>query len=466
MTAPIGRTLTLIVCGFVIMAIAKGLDSGWLKSQSKQSNVLRIALRQSQNDFGSLYEENGFDQDLFEAFAAEKGYQTEYLVTDSTQESIRLLENDDADLALGIRHSESDTDFRQSAPYTQVQPLIACRADIDMNKLYQKRMLSILLPDDHNLESAARVIKKTYPAALYLHQKGLNVGDALAVMHTKKIDCALSQERLFKINKLAFPRMKASMIVGSPIEISAYFSNQAWTVSREFGDWLKTKSAQVQLRSLKEKYFGFFEIFDAYEVEIFEKRIESRLRQYIPFFKEAAQKTGIAWELLASIAYQESHWDPQAKSFTGVRGLMMLTKATAKEMGVSDRVDPRRSIIGGAQYLSKIMKRLPKEIPDHEKIFFALASYNVGLGHVQDAQTLVNADEAGSWHALKEKLPLLSKRHVYRKLRYGKARGKEPVVYVQRIRKFQKLLSLAFASPQEPVKSEAVWADNTTTVMN
>jgi len=107
------------------------------------------------------------------------------------------------------------------------------------------------------------------------------------------------------------------------------------------------------------------------------------------------------------------------------------------------------------------MKRLPEEIPADERLFFALASYNVGYGHVRDAQSLVSDSNAAlSWHAVKKSLPLLSKRHVYTKLRHGKARGREPVLYVQRIRKFHKLLSLAFSSDTE-LRSSNVWADNT-----
>ncbi|MBF4443746.1 transglycosylase SLT domain-containing protein, partial [Vibrio anguillarum] len=84
---------------------------------------------------------------------------------------------------------------------------------------------------------------------------------------------------------------------------------------------------------------------------------------------------------IAALAYQESHWNPLAKSPTGVRGMMMLTLPTARSVGVANRLDPEQSIRGGVEYLRRMVQRIPDSIPEHEKIWFALASYNVGYGH-------------------------------------------------------------------------------------
>lgn len=468
MKAPIKDASLLVFSGLgLTLGVAYYLDSRPLApaKSANQSKTLKVAITQSAQEFAPIFEENGFDQDLFELFAYENGYKTQYITTSNTSESLKLLKQGDASVALGIRKTEGTSTLRSSAAYSTVQPLIACRQGISFQELYKKNLLTILISEDRNLSSAAALLKKTYPAALFLTQKNLPLSEALSVMHNKNIDCALTQERIFKIGKLAYPRMKASLILGSPIPIAAYFASGQSNIARRFDLWLKSQSAQVKLESLKEKYFGFFEIFDAYEVEIFEKRIESRLRKYIPYFKEAEKLTGLPWELLAAIAYQESQWNPSAVSFTGVRGLMMLTQSTAKEMGIHDRENPKKSVLGGAAYLKKLISAQPKNIPEHERIYLALASYNVGIGHVKDASTLVKKEESNSWHAIKESLPLLSKKHVYSKLRHGKARGKEPVIYVQRIRKFQKLLSLAFASSEDPLRSESIWAENTK-VMN
>jgi hypothetical protein len=146
--------------------------------------------------------------------------------------------------------------------------------------------------------------------------------------------------------------------------------------------------------------------------------------------------------VLAAQSYQESHWNPKAKSHTGVRGMMMLTNNTAKLLGVKNRVDVKQSIYGGAKYIRVIEKKLPKEIKGKNRWAITLASYNVGYGHILDAQVLARKLNINphSWKDLKEVLPLLTQKKYFRKLRYGYARGNEPVKYVDAIQNYLDIL--------------------------
>jgi membrane-bound lytic murein transglycosylase F len=121
---------------------------------------------------------------------------------------------------------------------------------------------------------------------------------------------------------------------------------------------------------------------------------------------------------------------------------MMLTLPTAREVGIKSRLDARQSIFGGAKYLANLRSRLPDEIAEPDRTWIALAAYNVGMGHVYDARRL--ARELGTnpdlWHDFREVLPLLSQKKYYKDLRYGYARGSEPVRYVQRIRNYHDML--------------------------
>jgi membrane-bound lytic murein transglycosylase F len=159
-------------------------------------------------------------------------------------------------------------------------------------------------------------------------------------------------------------------------------------------------------------------------------------------FQAAGEKHQIDWTLLAAQAYQESHWDRRARSPTGVRGIMMLTLPTAREVGIKSRLDAQQSISGGAKYLANLRGRLPDEITEPDRTWIALAAYNVGMGHVYDARNL--ARELGInpdlWHDFRDVLPLLSQKKYYKNLRYGYARGSEPVRYVQRIRNYHDML--------------------------
>ncbi len=206
-----------------------------------------------------------------------------------------------------------------------------------------------------------------------------------------------------------------------------------WEIPHHEGNALSHKDHVPQLRTN----------LPSYEVQMFLKHISTRLPNYREEFQQAGEQTGIPWVLLASMAYQESKWNRHAISPTGVRGLMMLTRSTASDLGIKNRLDPKKSIAGGARYLAKLYKRLPKAIqsPD-ERMHLALASYNVGLGHVRDARLLSRklGKNPNLWEDIKEVLPLLAQKQYYRQLPHRYARGWEPVQYVSRIREYRKIL--------------------------
>lgn len=182
--------------------------------------------------------------------------------------------------------------------------------------------------------------------------------------------------------------------------------------------------------------------FDRVDAASFVTSVRERLPRYAPWFQEAAAETGIDWRLLAAIGYQESRWDESAVSPTGVRGLMMLTAETAQRVGVRDRHAARDSILGGARYLRLIKKTIPGRIQDPDRTWFALAAYNVGFGHVEDARVLAErrGKDPDSWAAVRETLPLLAKERWYRQTRRGYARGWEPVGFVRNVQTYAELL--------------------------
>ena len=193
----------------------------------------------------------------------------------------------------------------------------------------------------------------------------------------------------------------------------------------------------------------------AFDTQIFLRHAKTRFPRYKEEFKQAGETQGISWTLLAAQAYQESRWNRNAMSPTGVRGLMMLTRATASDLGVENRLDPKKSIAGGAKYFSSLYGRIPKQVLEPDRTFFALAAYNVGLGHVKDARILASRlkKDPNKWEDLKAVLPLLSKKKYYQTLPHRYARGWEPVHYVKRIRAYRTLLE-HFLKQTLPQKSE------------
>ena len=214
-----------------------------------------------------------------------------------------------------------------------------------------------------------------------------------------------------------------------------------------------------------ERNYGHVEDFDYVGTKIFRRHIEKRLPTYQAFFEKAANKQDVDWRLIAAIGYQESHWNPDAVSPTGVRGIMMLTLKTAKDMKIKNRLDPESSISGGARYFKKTHGRMDKNIAEPDRTWMAMAAYNVGYGHLQDARkiTVKLKKNPNLWIDVKQALPLLAKSKWYKQTRYGYARGWEPVRYVENIRSYYDILKWVNESDIEttPVPEEFLKIPNT-----
>ncbi|WP_026142862.1 MULTISPECIES: membrane-bound lytic murein transglycosylase MltF [unclassified Thioalkalivibrio] len=192
------------------------------------------------------------------------------------------------------------------------------------------------------------------------------------------------------------------------------------------------------LELMIDRYLGHLEIHDLVDALTFAQRVENRLDRFRDLFERAGEEYGLDWRFIAAVAYQESHWNADAISPTGVRGLMMLTQNTASGLGVEDRTDPASSVDGGTRYLLDLRERLPDRIPEPDRTWMTLAAYNVGLGHLHDARRLADAhgDDPDRWLDVMHWLPRLAEPEWYEQTRYGYARGWEPVVYVQNIRSY------------------------------
>jgi membrane-bound lytic murein transglycosylase F len=162
----------------------------------------------------------------------------------------------------------------------------------------------------------------------------------------------------------------------------------------------------------------------------------------LPVFQEVAAAFEMDWRLLAAIGYQESHWDPLASSYTGVRGIMMLTRRTAAQLGITDRLDPTQSIEGGARYFLQLLNRIPLRIAEPDRTWMALAAYNMGMGHLEDARILVQqrGGNPDTWRDINDSLDLLSQEKWYQQTRNGYARGFEARQYVRNIRSYHEIL--------------------------
>jgi membrane-bound lytic murein transglycosylase F len=182
--------------------------------------------------------------------------------------------------------------------------------------------------------------------------------------------------------------------------------------------------------------------FDYESAHQFQSDIATRLPALQEIFEEAARTTGLDWRLLAAVGYQESKWLGSAASADGAKGIMMLTSDTAASVGVDDRANLRQNILGGAKYLVQVIDAIPKRIDEPDRTWLALAAYNVGYGHLEDARVLaqMHGKNPDSWADVRAQLPLLAQEKWYTRVKRGYARGWEPAKFVEQVRQYLAVL--------------------------
>jgi membrane-bound lytic murein transglycosylase F len=269
------------------------------------------------------------------------------------------------------------------------------------------------------------------------------VTDLLTEVALGELDLTISDSTEFNIQRHFHPdlRVALDLQLADPI---------AWAFPKASGDSLLARADAFlidaardgTLDRIHDRYYGHTDRFDYVGTRNFIRHYETRLPKFREMFERAGEDWGIDWRLLAAIGYQESHWRTRAVSPTGVRGIMMLTRATASDLGLDNRVDPENSIFGGAEYYAQLTERIADEVPEPDRTWMALAAYNVGFYHLRDAQQIVRwkGGDPNAWIDVSEALPLLAQRKWYSRLPYGYARGWEPVLYVNNIRSYYNIL--------------------------
>ena len=213
----------------------------------------------------------------------------------------------------------------------------------------------------------------------------------------------------------------------------------------DISDYFARLSASGELSAIVKRYYGRSEDLQFAGARGFMRHLQSRLPLYKKWFEEAAEQSSQDWRLLAAIGYQESKWNPSAASAAGAKGLMQLTVDSATEAKVTNPSDPKQSIFGGARYFRQVFAKIPNHVPEPDRTWFALAAYNIGYGHLEDARVLTQkaGRDPDSWQDVREFLPLLEQEHWYSQTENGYARGWEPVRYVDNVRGYRDILEWA-----------------------
>lgn len=389
----------------------------------------------------------GLEYDLASRFAEYLGVELKLIVPDGLDAMFADLRRGHADLAaagLSITRERSRR-LRFTRPYHHVTQQLVYRFGNDRpESLAEVDDGEIVVVAGSSHAETLRARAEEFPDLEWRTEDGVESEDLLIRVAERELAFTVADSVELRMNRRYYPELRRAFDLGEPEPI-------AWALPRK-GDgslmaaanaFLERLDRRGTLAQIQDRHFGHTERFDYVGTRIFMRHIDSRLPTYRNLFEQAAQNNELDWRLLAAIGYQESHWNPDAVSPTGVRGIMMLTQNTASDVGISNRIDPRQSIFGGARYFREVRRRLPEPIEEPDRTWMALAAYNVGYYHLMDARVITERQGGNPdrWLDVRQRLPLLSQRQYYRNTEFGYARGREPVIYVDNIRRYYDILA-------------------------
>ena len=386
----------------------------------------------------------GFTRDFLAAFAKHMGLPLKVIALDRTEDLEVMLRQKKVHIGAYVNTQPAPAGIVFSKTFLSMPMWIVRHADdtgVDS--------LSDLLGHDvHAVEgSAALVALKALPEHARPNVIEVKQGDQLDLLHRlalREVGLVAADDLNVKIAANIEPNLQPAIQLSGKREVAFAMPEQEdTTLQAQLDGFIANSDENGLLRRLYDRYYGHVQRVGPVLLARYLTDIKTVLPKFRGEFQKAQERTGLDWRLLAALAYQESKWDPAATSSTNVRGMMMLTEETADRLRVDNRLDAAQSIDGGADYLQFLLEQLPHTVPGPERPWFALAAYNLGMGHLNGARAIAKGlnRDADSWYEMKSVLPLLSRPQYYDRLKSGRARGGEAVILVENVRNFYGVLT-------------------------
>lgn len=402
----------------------------------------------------------GIEHDLVEMFAREVGLPVRFVEVDAYTSVLPRLRRHHAHMAAaGLSITpERSRQFVFGPSYMEVRQMLVRNETLavpgTLSSLEAKRIQ--VVSDSAGAEQLRR-LSRHLRKLQWQEIPTANPEDLLIRVSEGKADYAVAASNVVDVARNFYPNLAKGLPFGETEKLAWAFPSDADPrLVRKAGEFFARIRADGTLKQVVDRYFGHVKRLDRSDLDNLYESMRERLPTYKGLFQEAQEVSGIDWRLIAALAFQESKWDPLATSPTGVRGMMMLTSTTADRLKVKDRLDPRQSIVAGARYLRDIRDSLSPRIEEPDRTWMALAAYNQGLGHLEDARVLAQRSNLNPdiWLGVKSVLPMLSRTEVYETLKHGFARGGEAVALTENVRTFYDIL-VRFEEPHHPEDSPA-----------
>ena len=443
------RIITYALFYFVLINInGCSKESSKLK-QIKSNGILRIALvADPPHYFSNRVKERGYDFELVSHYATSIDVELEVIKTNTSNEIIFLLNQGKVDIGiLGSSPEFDQKNIENVVTYNNSKwYVIGNRANRQLPKSINSiEPNTMIVANGSNASFMLHSIGEDYPSLLWDELKNTNVRSILERINENHSKISIISEDIYAYYQYLFPETKKIFVL--PIKYPSRWlvkNNNNLSFLYSINSFFNKYKQNGKLEKIGKTYYEHLSAFDYVDIRYYLKRINKKLPKYKKYFVEAAKNSALDARIIAAVSYQESHWNRKARSPTGVRGMMMLTLDTAKRVGVKNRLNAKQSIFGGAKYLKILYESLSNTIKEPDRLWFTLAAYNIGLGHVEDARTITKSqgDNPNSWIAVEKLIPKLSQKKWYKKTKYGFARGHESIEFVKRVRRYYDILCL------------------------
>ncbi len=386
----------------------------------------------------------GYEYELAKKYADSLGVELRVIPSYSLAELFEKLDSGQVDiLAAGLAVTDKRRQrYNFSPSYNQIsQKLVFKQGAIRPRELKDLTGELLIMAHSSHEENLIQ-LKESNSELKWQTSDEFDSEELLLKVLAEEINYTVIDSNTLAVNRRYYPEISIGFTIKKPQPLAwAITKNNDQSIYASLIEFFGKVHHDGTLLALDDRYYGHVEEFNYVDTRMFIKAVEKKLPKYQSTFEKYSQE--LDWRLLAAISYQESHWNPHARSYTGVRGMMMLTLPTAKQMGIKSRLDAEQSIRGGAKYFKQMLHRMPDRVQYPDRLWFALASYNVGLGHLNDARKITEKQggDPDRWVEVKDRLPLLKQKKYYKFTKYGYARGDEAVNYVENIRRYYDTLT-------------------------
>ncbi len=417
-------------------------DASLLEQAERRGSITLLTRNGASSYFIGPEGATGPEYDLAAAFADFLGLTLEVKIADEFGDLGKLLNSRQGELIAAnlTRTPEREKIFNFGPDYAETRTVVVYkRGNKRPRKLPDLEGMRIAVIAGSSYELMLKKAQETLPGLEWTAAKDIGIEGLLLAIADGELDATLVDSNIFKLNSPFYPRLKVGFTLeGNQPQAWAFEGGNDLSLVEQSKAFFTAAKENGILAQLQASYSAKDHDLDRVGMFQFMKQVRKRLPPLLPLFQEVAATHDLDWRLIAAMGYQESHWDPQATSRTGVRGIMMLTLRTASQLGINDRLDPRQSIEGGARYFLRMRNRVPERIPEPDRTWMALAAYNMGYGHLEDARILTQKQGGNPdrWLDISERLPMLNQEKYYRQTRYGYAQGLGAQQYVNNIRSY------------------------------